>query len=125
MRLTLIGIGSNFGHDQLGWDAARFIAGELADHRIVETILHVTDNPAAEIPDLLANTGNAHGIGLGTTLRLLQALHALPEHWAVIGIPARLAADPASWQAQVKRLTGEILADWMESGDCPREGASS
>ena len=143
MKLTLIGIGSHFGTDELGWEAARFIANELAEQRIVETELHLTANPAAEVPALIGNTNcallvdaiapdialsapvrvsldmleawqatSSHGIGLGTTMELLDTLDVLPQHWAVIGVPERLAAMPTSWQPKVRALTGEILAEW-------------
>ena len=143
MKLTLIGIGSHFGTDELGWEAARFIADELAEQRIVETELHLSANPAADVPALLTHADcallvdaiapdialsapvrvslemleawqatSSHGIGLGTTMELLDTLEVLPRYWAVIGVPERLADRPQAWQPQVKQLTGEILADW-------------
>ena len=86
-RLTLIGIGSTFGTDELGLEAARYIADELAEQRIVETDLHLTANPAADVPALLAHADCA---------LLIDAV--APE--IVLGAPIRVSLEMLEqWQA--------------------------
>lgn len=143
MRLTLVGIGSPFGDDTLGWTAARHLAAALADWEAIGLETHLTGNPAAELPILLASTSHAllldalapdsgirvvrpitldelahwqdtssHGIGVGTTLRLMDTLGTLPACWALIGIPV----GSADWREELTQVATAILQDWTDAG---------
>ncbi|MBD3618208.1 MAG: hypothetical protein HUJ28_01880 [Chromatiales bacterium] len=147
MRLTLVGIGSPFGADTLGWVAARHLAAALAGSASIDLETRLTGNPAAELPALLAPASHAllldalapdstpdsridavrpitldelvhwqdassHGIGVGTTLRLLDALGTLPARWALIGIPV----GHTGWREELVQLATTILRGWEPTG---------
>ncbi|MDX5333903.1 MAG: hypothetical protein LPK58_07630 [Gammaproteobacteria bacterium] len=147
MRLTLVGIGSPFGADTLGWAAARHLATALAGRASIDLETHLTGNPAAELPTLLAPASHAllldalapdsdpdrgihavraitldelahwqdtssHGIGVGTTLRLMDTLGTLPACWALIGIPV----GRAGWRDELTQVATAILQAWEPAG---------
>jgi Ni,Fe-hydrogenase maturation factor len=147
MRLTLVGIGSPFGADTLGWTAARHLAAALAGSTSIGIETRLTGNPAAELPALLASASHAllldalapdrasdngihavrpitldelahwqdtssHGIGVGTTLRLMDTLGTLPACWALIGIPV----GRAGWRDELTRVATTILQAWEPTG---------
>jgi len=144
MRLTLVGIGSSFGADTLGWAAARHLEAALAGNATIGLEIHLTDNPAAELPVVLAQCSHAllldalapdsgmhavraitldelahwqdtssHGIGVGTTLRLMDTLGTLPACWTLIGIPV----GNAGWRDELTRVVTATLQDWEQT--CP------
>ena len=151
MRLTLVGIGSPFGADTLGWTAARHLATALAGSASIDLEIRLTGNPAAELPALLAPASHAllldalapdntpdsppnsridavrpitldelahwrdassHGIGVGTTLRLLDTLGTLPARWALIGIPV----GHTGWREELVQVATTILRGWEPTG---------
>ena len=145
MKLTVIGIGSPFGADTLGWDAANHLQSVLGAERGYTLDLHLSANPAVDLPALLQTSmhtllldalapdspimtvraitldeladwqdTSSHGLGIGTTLRLLDGLGTLPPHWALVGMPTGLDA----WRGALERVATAIVRDW-ESADLP------
>ena len=116
MNRRIIGIGSPFGADQLGWRAIDLLKAEdlpgcelikldrpgsdlIRHFDAAEAIVLIDAIQADRVPgnmrrldqtDLLAHSclTSSHGIGVAEALELARQLDLLPEHLQLIGIEA-------------------------------------
>lgn len=136
----MIGIGSPFGADQLGWlviDALRASSpsldaslvqcrhpGELPDllagyRRAILVDAVLADRPPGTLlrlsRDDLPHVGlgvSSHGLGVPQALALAAVLGALPEQLQVLGIEIGKENQPVN-PAWIERLAGEVLQDLL------------
>jgi Ni,Fe-hydrogenase maturation factor len=98
--VTVIGLGSAFGDDRVGWRAAKLLSQRLAP--ALARVLPL-DRPGPGLPEALAGRAEA---GLVDTLRRGRALGLLPPRLAVYLV----SIDPTDTAQPDARLTQEVEA---------------